>query len=160
AQVDFRDHHPVVAPEHFAQVLRERVEETQVCLGDPGTTAPYPAYPGGDGPVRAAPAQHEDLGGAGRVVDLQRRDVLGDGVGLALPCAPHQVVVGGRVGDVTGLGVFFDASDAVFEPGGARDRPRAGQGLLVTLVGQETAVVPVGFGSEARNDLQIGRAHV
>src|SRR5699024_11248200 len=56
AQVDFRDHHPVVAPEHFAQVLRERVEVAQVCLGDPGTTAPYPAYPGGDGPGRAAPS--------------------------------------------------------------------------------------------------------
>src|SRR5699024_12687279 len=100
----------------------------QVCLGDPGTTAPYPAYPGGDGPVRAAPAQDEDLGVAGRVVDLQGRDVLGDGVDLGLPCAHHQVVVGGRGGEVTDHGVSFDTAVAELEACGGRERPRAGEG--------------------------------
>ena len=59
-----------VAAEHLAEVGRERVEVDEVGVGHLQAPGPHPADAGGDGPVGRAPAEHQHLGVAGLVVDL------------------------------------------------------------------------------------------
>ena len=137
AEVHLGAEHLVVALEDLAEVLGERVEVAQVHLGDVVAGLADPADAGADRAVRRAPADDQDLGLAGRVVDHERRQRVGDPVDLRLAGADHQVVVGGVVGDVAVALALLEAADAVLEPGGAGDRPRPGQGLLVAQVRPE-----------------------
>ena len=100
----------------------------------------HPADRGLDRAPRAPPAEHEQVGVV-RVVDLDRRDVVGDARHLLGPEAHHVLVVLGVVVDVAGAVLLLEAADAVHEAGRARDRPRAGQRLGVAQVGPEVAVV-------------------
>ena len=93
-----------------------------------------------DRPVRRAPAEHQHLRVAGRVVHLQRRQRPGDAVDLRLPGADHEVVVVRVVGDVAGAVGLLDAADPVLQARRAGHRPRPGQRLRVAQVGQELAV--------------------
>ena len=93
------DEHLVVAPQHLAEVGRERVEVAQVGVGDLDALAPRTRrHASPIGPYVRAPAEHQQLGVAGRVVDLE----VGhrDAVDLRLAQPHHQVVVLGLVGDV------------------------------------------------------------
>ena len=58
---------------------------------------------------------------------------MGDAINLGLSSAHHEVVVGRIVRDVSTAVGLFDAADAVFEPGGARDRPGTSQRLGIAL---------------------------
>ena len=82
-----------------------------------------PADAGADRAVRRAPADHQHLRRAGRVVDLERRQRVGDPVDLGLAGADHQVVVGGVVGDVAVALALLEAADAVLEAGRCRGSP-------------------------------------
>ena len=148
AEVHLRHQHLVVALEDLAEVLRERVEVAQVRLRDVVARLADPAYAGADRAVRRSPADHQHLGGARGVVDLERRQRVGDPVHLGLAGADHQVVVGRVVGDVAVAVALLETADAVLEAGRARDRPRAGEGLVVAQVGPElVSSVPSSFAS-------------
>ena len=157
--------HLVVALQDLAEVVRERVEVAQVDLRDVVAGLADAAHAGADRAVRRAPADHQHLRLARRVVDLERRQRVGDPVDLGLAGADHQVVVGRVVGDVAGAVALLEAADAVLEARRAGDGPRPGQGLLVAQVGPEVlgdrAVLGrglvVGLGRELRVDARQRR---
>ena len=167
AEVHLGHHHRVVPLEDLAEVLGERVEVTQVDLRDVVPGLADAAAGRADRAVRRAPAEHEDLGlRRDGVVDLHRRQRVGDPVDLGLADADHVVVVARVVGDVAVAVALLEATDAVLETGGAGDRPRTREGLLVAQVGPEvglgvarslsTALV-VGAGREGRVDRRAAR---
>ena len=129
-----------VCGEHLAGVGRERVEVPQVGLGHREPLRPKGSRGGRDRSVGRAPPEHQHLGVAVGVVDLERVDGGRDPVDLRRAQPGHQVVVVGVVGDVAGDVGLLDAADAVLEPRGAGDRPRAGQRLGVAQVGVEDVV--------------------
>src|SRR6185295_140063 len=94
---------------------------------------------GGNRPVGAAPGEHEQVG-AVRIVDLELWNVVRDAGDLLGPQAGHQVMVLRVVGDVAGQILLLEAADPVFQARGAGDRPRAGQGLVVTHIWPEVTV--------------------
>ena len=71
------------------------------------------AHAGGDGPEGRAPAEHENLGVARLVVDLERAEVAGNAVDLGLAEADHPLVVDRVVGDVPRTVRLLEAADAV-----------------------------------------------
>ena len=133
-EVHLRDQHLVVAPQHVPEVRRERVQVPQMRLRDLAADLADPADTGPDRSVRRSPAEHQHLRRTVRVVDLQRR--YGDPVDLGLPGPDHQIVVGRVVGDVAGLVLLLQTTDAVVEPRRTGDRPGARQRLRVAQVGQ------------------------
>ncbi len=138
-----------IAPQHLAEVGRERVEVAQLRVGDLDALAPRPPAGLADRAVRAAPAEHQQLGVARRVVDLEIRH--GDAVDLRLPQPHHQVVVLRLVGDVARAVGGFQTTDAVLEARRARDRELAGQGLRVAGVRLERLT---GLGEGVRDRLR------
>src|SRR6185295_19814815 len=82
------------------------------------------------GPDRAGrrpPPEHQELGVAGRVVDLERRDVGGDPLDLLASDLRHPLVVLGLVADVARPILPLKATDPMLEAGRARDRPGTGE---------------------------------
>ena len=129
AEVELGDQHPRGSARSTSPVFGgQRVEVTQVRLRDLVAGVAGASNRGRDRAVRRPPAEHEQLGIAGRVVDLERRDARGDPVDLGLAQPDHRVVVRRVVGDVAGAVGLLDAADPVLEPGRARDRPRPGEG--------------------------------
>src|SRR5690606_26574290 len=121
---------------------------------DGGDLAAGPADAAGggpDGPPRRAPADDEDVGVAGRVVDDEGVDAARDPVDLGLPQLDHVFVVLGLVGDVAGDVGLLDAADPVLEARRAGHGQGAGE-VLVAQVGQELPVGTVGLRGEVRVD--------
>ena len=145
-----------VTAQHLAEVGRERIEVDEMGVGHPVPAGPHPLHPGGDGAVGGAPADDQHLG-AVLVVDLGRRDVVGDAGDLGRPQAGHPLVVGAVVGDVARAVGLLQTADPVLQTGHAGRRPRSGQRLLVPDVGPEdlgaVGIGVVGCGGEAGIDV-------
>ena len=148
AEVHLGDDDVPVCGEDVAGVGRERVEVPQVGLGHREPLRAKGSRGGGDRSVGRAPPEHQHLGVAVGVLDLERVDGGGDPVDLRGAQPGHEVVVVGVVGDVAGDVGLLDAADAVLQPRGARDGPRAGQRLGVAEVRVEH-VVAVGVDAVA-----------
>ena len=139
AQVHLGDQHAPVAAQHVAEVGRQRVEVAQVRRGDLVAQLAHPAGTGADRPVGRAPAEHQQVGVAGRVVDL---DVRARGCRRSSPRAagPSGRGCRGRRRSTRGRPPS-PAADAVLEPRRAGHRPRPGQGVVVAQVGPELGAV-------------------
>ena len=92
-----------------------------------------------DRPVGRAPAEHEQLRVAGRVVDLDVRH--GDPVDLRRAQPGHPVVVVGVVGDRAAAVGLLQAADPVLQPRRAGHGPRPGERVVVAQVGPELGAV-------------------
>ena len=145
AEVHLRHDHPVVGAQDVPQVGRERVQVAQVGLRDPAAGLAHPADGGGDRPVRRAPAEDQHPGAAG-VVDHQVGHVADDAFDLGLPGPGHLLVVAGIVGHRAGVLGLLHTADPVLQTGGARNRPRPGEGLGIAPVRVEH-VVPGAVGA-------------
>src|SRR5438128_4011309 len=75
SQVDLRDQHVAVRPQHLLEVAGKRIEMPQVRMRDAATALLQPFHSAADGAVGRAPAQDEQVA-ARRSEHLQLRDVL------------------------------------------------------------------------------------
>ena len=124
-------------------------------VGDPWPLLAGAANAGRDRPVRAAPAEDEQVR-ALLVVDLELGDVGGDPGDLARADPHHQVVVVGVVGDVARALLLLQPADPVLEAGRAGERPLARERAVVAHVREETVAV-VRLGGELERDVgQVG----
>src|SRR5690606_37433979 len=85
-------------------------------------------------------------------VDLDRGDVVGDVRHLPRPGVGHQLMIGGVVGDVAGVGVLLQAAESVFESRCPGNGPGTREGLEFAQIGEE-AVVGVADGGERYRDV-------
>ncbi|SLE63556.1 Uncharacterised protein [Mycobacteroides abscessus subsp. massiliense] len=91
-----------------------------------------------DRAIRAAPADHEELGVTGRIVNLQVRHR--DSVDLELAQPHHEVVVGRVIRDIARAVGLLQATDAVLQTRGSGNGELTGQRLRITVVRREILV--------------------
>src|SRR5258708_34497813 len=113
----------------------------QVRLGDRAAGQPPPADGGTDRAERRAPAEHEDLRLAVRIVDLERPDVGGYAVNLRLAQPHHLGVVIRVIGDRAGHVGLLDAADPVLEARSSGNGPGPGESLRIALEWEELGLV-------------------
>ena len=126
-------------PEDLPEVGRQRVEVHDVRRRDLLADSAAPLDRCIDGGPGGSPSEHEHLG-VGVAVDRRRWDVRGDRRDLGGADVHHPLVVRRRVVDVPGAVGLLQPADAVHEPGGAGDGPRAGERDLVAQIRPEHVV--------------------
>ena len=126
AEVHLGHEHLRVAPQHLAEVARERVEVHEVHVGHLVTPAAHPLDGAVDGAPGASPSRAR---GARRPASPTTST---SGMSLAMPAtlaARRCTIVSwfsGVVGDVAGAVLLLDAADAVLQARACRGWPTAG----------------------------------
>src|SRR5829696_7882668 len=135
-EVDLRDEHLTVVAEDRFRIGRERVEVTQMRVGDGRSLAVETFDGGSDRAIGRSPAEDQQLALL-RAEDLERRDVVGDAGDLRRTERLHPVVVIRVVADVACDVGLLEAADTVLEARCPGDGPRTGQCLGIALVWPE-----------------------
>ncbi len=136
---------PLVRREHLTEIAGERVEVTQMGLGDFDPGASNDLAGSSDGAVRGTPAEHENASIAAGVIHLDIDDGVRDCVDLRLAQAHHAIMVLRVVGDVARAVRLLEAPDAMLETSRSRNSPGARQSLRITLVSPELLAPVLGL---------------
>src|SRR5579862_8777369 len=136
AHVELGDEDFLVALENVAEVARKRVQMAQMDVADAMAEFALRFYGGGDGTVRGAPGDDEQVA-IGIALGDDVGNVLSDGLDFRGADANHLFVIERFVVDVAGDVLFFQAADAVFEARRAGDGPGAREGFRIAAIGLE-----------------------